>query len=75
MTPKTETMSETEETHNPLAGLLGAAENLGLGGEVMVGFRKGILASITLTAEGTELQQPPDADDWRWQVLVKTTRH
>ena len=75
MTRKTETMSETEEIHNPLVGLLGAAENLGLGGEVMVGFRKGILASITLTAEGTELQQPPDADDWRWQVLVKTTRH
>ena len=75
MTRKTETMRETEETHNPLADLLGAAENLGLGGEVLVGFHKGILASITLTAEGTELQQPPDADDWRWQVLVKTTRH
>ena len=66
---------ETEETRNPLADLLEGAESLGLGGEVMVGFRKGILASITLTAEGTELQQPPDTDDWRWQVLVKTTRH
>jgi len=75
VTRKTETMSETEETRNPLADLLGAAENLGLGGEVLVGFHNGFLASITLTAEGTELEQPPDTDDWQWQVLAKTTRH
>jgi hypothetical protein len=66
---------ETEETHNPLADLLEGAENLGLGGEVLVGFRRGILASITLAAEGTELVPPPDADDWQWQVLAKATRH
>ena len=68
-------MRETEETTNPLADLLEGAENLGLDGEVLVGFRKGILASITLTAEGTELEPPPNEGDWQWQVLAKATRH
>jgi len=68
-------VSEIEETHNPLADLLEGAESLGLGGEVMVGFRKGILASITLTAEGAELEPPPNEGDWQWQVLAKATRH
>ena len=70
-------MKTTEATTtNPLQALLLAAEGLGLGGEVLVGFRQGALASITLTAEGTEVQVPADDDPaWDWQVLTKTTRH
>jgi len=75
---------EREEGTNRLADLLEAAAALGLGGEVLVGFREGVLASITLTSEGTEVNgngprsiamSAGDEAAWDWQVLVKTTRH
>jgi hypothetical protein len=67
---------EREEGTNRLADLLEAAEALGLGGEVLVGFREGVLASLTLTSEWTEVRVPADDDPaWGWQVLTKTTRH
>jgi|DEB0MinimDraft_10_1074344.scaffolds.fasta_scaffold56656_4 hypothetical protein len=75
---------EREEGTNRLADLLEAAEALGLGGEVLVGFREGVLASLTLTSEGIEVNghgprsiamTAGDVAAWDWQVLTKTTRH
>lgn len=79
-----EETQEREEGTNRLFDLLEAAAALGLGGEVLVGFREGILASITLTSEGTEVNgtgrrsiamSAGDEAAWDWKVLVKTTRH
>ena len=80
-----------ETQNNPLANLISAANELGLDGEILVGFYKGNLVHLSVICADSEDSEPfgshlsdqvmamasigNQLDDWKWEIYVPPVKH